>query len=287
MDVECLYSNIQHHLGLKATKHYLYTKSLNFFEHNDFVTTILEFLLTHNYFIFDNTYYLQKKGTAMGTTCAPHYANLFLGWWEHEYVFTDHMNKYTEHILFWGRFIDDDLIFWEGDEHLFHEFVQQLNRNDIEMFFTSEINKHEITFLDLKILNDQGGCIQTEIYRKPTSTNGFLQWGSYHPTPLKRGIPTGQYLRARRNCSNEEAFEIECNNLYQRFVDRGYPKKHLKRAYWRAKHSEREELLKESTNNRVQSELIIRCIGTFDGHNPEVVGILKRHWPILMTDSDL
>lgn len=93
------------------------------------------------------------------------------------------------------------------------------------MLFASEINQNEIKFLDLKITTDLGGCIQTNVYRKPTSVNGFLQWQSHHPTLLKRGIPIGQYLRAWRNCSNEDTFEAECRNLYQRFVDMGYPKK--------------------------------------------------------------
>lgn len=43
LDVESLYSNIQHHLGIKATMHFLYTKSIQFIEHKDFVVTLLEF----------------------------------------------------------------------------------------------------------------------------------------------------------------------------------------------------------------------------------------------------
>lgn len=115
------------------------------------------------------------KGTAMGPTCAPNYANVFLGWWEHNYVFTEEMNKFTDYILFLGRFIDDVLIFWEGDEHLFQEFVQTLNSNEIGILFTSKIQKREISFLNLEITVDLGGRIQTDISHKPTSTNDFLQ----------------------------------------------------------------------------------------------------------------
>lgn len=94
-------------------------------------------------------------------------------------------------------------------------------------------------------------------------------------------------MRARRNCSSEETFETECKNLYQTFVDRGYPKKHLKRAYWRVKYSEREELLKEGINTKTLSDSVMRCIGTFDSYNTEIMGILRRHWPIFMADNDL
>lgn len=39
------------------------------------------------------------------------------------------------------------------------------------------------------------------------------------------------------------SFKKEAKDLYQHFLTRGYPKKHLKRAYWRAKHSTRDSLL--------------------------------------------
>lgn len=69
-----------------------------------------------------------------------------------------------EHISFWGRYIDDVLIFWDRDKHLFQDFVHVLNTNQIGMHFTSEIQEREITFLDLKISIDLGGHIQTDIY---------------------------------------------------------------------------------------------------------------------------
>lgn len=147
------------------------------------------------------------------------------------------------------------------------------------MLFTSEINKKEITFLDLKITTDLGGCIHTNVYRKSTSTNGFLQWQSHQPTPLKLGIPIGQYLLAWRNCSTEEAFKKECRNVYQRFVDRGYPKKHLRGAYKRAKQTNKEDLLGDVkiVYKTGPTNQIVRCIGTFDSHAPKMMNILKRH----------
>lgn len=46
LDIECLYSNIKQNLDLKAVKHFLYTKSIQFLEHNNFVVLLLELLLT-------------------------------------------------------------------------------------------------------------------------------------------------------------------------------------------------------------------------------------------------
>lgn len=77
----------------------------------------------------------------MGTTCAPMYANLFLGWWENCHVFTEDMTRFTSHIIFWGRYIDNILLLWDGELTLFKEFVVTPNDNTIVMHLTSEIHK--------------------------------------------------------------------------------------------------------------------------------------------------
>ncbi|XP_040272050.1 uncharacterized protein LOC120988574 [Bufo bufo] len=77
LDVEALYTNIRHDLGIKAVSTFLSTKSTQFSAHSEFILTLLKFLLTHNYFLFDGHYYLQTVGTVMGSKCAPNYANLF------------------------------------------------------------------------------------------------------------------------------------------------------------------------------------------------------------------
>ena len=55
-----------------------------------------------NSFMFNDTYYLQIQGTAMGPSTAPSYANLFLGKLEHESLETE--NKLPR---MWWRYIDD------------------------------------------------------------------------------------------------------------------------------------------------------------------------------------
>ena len=283
LDIEALYTNIQHELGIQAVHSYLTTKGTQFHLHNQFILKLLRFLLTHNYFLFNSRYYLQLNGTAMGSKCAPNFANLFLGWWENTIVFTEQYEHFTNHVLFWGRFIDDVLILWDGTETLFQEFVQNLNQNHIGMSFTSEINSETLTFLDLRISLSPGGRIVTEVYRKPTSTNTLLHWQSYHPPPLKKGIPVGQYIRARRNCSDDSGFLKECETLYSRFQNRGYPKKILHKAFKRAKDTDRVSLLQSKP---IKESTTIRCIGNFDNRNKQVYNILHKHWHVLQADPD-
>ncbi|XP_075715706.1 vomeronasal type-2 receptor 1-like [Rhinoderma darwinii] len=232
----------------------------------------------------------------MGTICAPTYANLFLGWWEDTVVFTEELSPYTCHILFWGRFIDDILLLWDGDLTLFDKFMVTLNNNKVDMKFTHVIHKKEIMFLDLKISLHPAGGVHTDISRKLTSTNSLLHWKNHHPMALKKGISIGQYLRAKRNCSDERTFELECDGLFSKFRAREYPKKWLHKAYDRARATDRKELLyerKSADTRQLQTTFKstvptnIKCIGTFDAGSRQVREILQRYWPILLADPDL
>ena len=44
------------------------------------LTTFLAFILTTNNFIFNSKYYLQIKGCALETVCAPTYANISISY---------------------------------------------------------------------------------------------------------------------------------------------------------------------------------------------------------------
>lgn len=83
-DVKSLYTNISHNQGRNAVAFWVEKHrdqiaqrfSLNF------ILEGLNIVLQNNTFHFNDKYYLQLTGTAMGTKVAPTYANLTLGWLE-------------------------------------------------------------------------------------------------------------------------------------------------------------------------------------------------------------
>ncbi|KAM5151821.1 cytochrome P450 2W1-like [Mantella aurantiaca] len=79
IDVEALYSSIPHELGCQAINSFLQQRPQNEWKFNNFMLQALKFILHHNIFCFNNQIFLQRQGVAMGTSCAPSYANLFLG----------------------------------------------------------------------------------------------------------------------------------------------------------------------------------------------------------------
>ncbi|CAJ0967227.1 unnamed protein product [Ranitomeya imitator] len=217
IDVEALYSSIRHKDGLRAIGHYVSSRGVHCGRHNTFLLELLDFVLQRNYFLFGGKYYHQLRGTAMGSPCAPTYANLLLGWWEDTLIFKDEDEIWSPRIIFWGRFIDDILVLWRGDARSFSDFVAYLNTTIEGLFFTFEIGGQNINFLDVNICRQVDGSLSTTIFRKPTATNSLLRWESHHPFPLKRGIPKGQFLRLRRNCSTLNDFERKSLELGDRF----------------------------------------------------------------------
>ncbi|OCT94642.1 hypothetical protein XELAEV_18012324mg [Xenopus laevis] len=143
-----------------------------------------------------------------------------MGWWEETHISAD-MRK---SLRLYTRYIDDLLCVWKGDELSFTTFVQKLNQNKLNLKFTSEYRPKTIEFLDVKLMVVDKE-IQTTIFRKPCSGNTLLHATSCHPKNLVGGIPVGQFLRLRRNCSTDMTFQEQAEKMKERFLDRGYGRK--------------------------------------------------------------
>lgn len=72
-DVTRLYTSIDHTRGLEAVRRRMAETDWSL-EAKEFILTLLEVNLTCNY--FNNNFYMQVRGTAMGTDVAPVYANI-------------------------------------------------------------------------------------------------------------------------------------------------------------------------------------------------------------------
>lgn len=73
--------------------------------------------------------------------------------------------------------------------------------------------------------------------------NALLHATSSHPESTIKAVPTGQFLRMRRICSQEVDFETQAKYLQERFTERGYSKRTIRKAYNRAKGSSHSDLI--------------------------------------------
>ncbi|XP_053553137.1 uncharacterized protein LOC128644617 [Bombina bombina] len=231
----------------------------------------------------------------MGAKFAPSYANLYMGWWEAAHVYGD-SNPHKEHIIFYGRYIDDLLVVWDGDVELARDFVSNININNMNLKFTSHVSLDHIEFLDVDITVDTvQQTVNTSVYRKPTGGNTILNYKSSHPQHVKKGIPKGQYIRTKRLCSDRQTFEKQCQILEDRLLQRNYPLPLLKKTKEDVEKIPRENLLiyKRKTNKQSfnkqnkqrESKIVFSTPYSLEYH--KICDIIKQSLPILATDTSL
>ena len=266
IDVSSLYTNIPHIEGLKACRDTLLSRTRDD-PHTWFVLTLLRFVLTLNYFEFDDKFYHQISGTAMGTKLAPNYANIFMGQLESKLIDSYHIKP-----LLWLRFIDDIFCVFLGNLDEAQKFIDHLNSQHPTIKFTAEISNKSVNFLDTTITVAADGSLTTTLYRKPADTFKYLHYRSFHPTHQKRSIPYSQFVRVRRICTFKKDFINNTNLMIKHLLARGYPMKLLIDSQNRAAVLTRDELLKP--NPRAEKSTI-RFITTYSSQNVEIQNIIK------------
>ena len=183
IDVVGLYPSIPHDEGLNVLKKVLGERD-NINVSSETLLDLASLVLKNSYFEFDNEYYLQKQGTAIGTKMAPSYAILFMDSLETRFLESCDKKPTT-----WWRYIDDIFLVWEHGEKALREFLEKLNSFHPTIKFTSEWSENNINFLDVALSKKDDGTLVTDLYTKPTDTHQYLHSTSCHPYYCKRSIP--------------------------------------------------------------------------------------------------
>ena len=125
---------------------------------------------------------------------------------------------------------DDILIIWPHKQELISEAVKEMNTIEERIQVTYELEREgkKLPFLDMWVIRE-GSRIITDVYRKPTHTEVYINAKSYHPMSIKLGALKGLIRRAERLCSKPEFFERELDHLTDVFVANGYELKLIKR----------------------------------------------------------
>ena len=126
------------------------------------ITTFLAFIQTLNNFTFNSKHLLQTKGCAMGTICAPSYANTFEVHFERKYIYPLIEGK----SLTYFRHIDDIFLIWTGTKNKLDQFFKYLNKKHPSIKFDYKASNNQIVFLTLKYIYTTVNYAQ--LYRKET-----------------------------------------------------------------------------------------------------------------------
>ena len=249
VDVVGLYPNIPHEDGLQALKEAL-EKRENKSVSTESLVELAECVLKNNVFEHDNTYFRQKRGTAIGTKMAPPYAILFMAALEEKIL------KNAEHKPFvWWRYIDDVFMIWQHGKEKLENFLSYINSIHPTIKFTAEYSDKQINFLDITVTLE-GDQLITDLYVKPTDTHQYLHASSCHVFHSKRAIPYSQALRLNRICSNNRLFDKRCDQLEAWLMERGYSGRLVRQQILRARKFNRKDLLNKERQDCTSPDLI-------------------------------
>ena len=123
----------------------------------------------------------------------------------------------------WIRYVDDTFVILKKSE--LDRFHQHLNTLIPGIKFTMEEEcDAKLPFLDILIMRQTNGNLETTVYRKPTTTDRILNFQSNHPTCHLKSCVRTLFHRADTHCSTPELRKKELIRLFKLFMANGYPK---------------------------------------------------------------
>ena len=182
------------------------------------ITSLLEFCLKTTYFQFQGSFYEQINGAAMGSPISPRVANLFMEDYEVKAIQTAKNPP-----KMWKRYVDDTCVILSSTNK--DDFFHHINSIDSRIQFTSEDSKPDgsIPFLDSLVMLQPDGSIKTAVFRKPTHTDMYLHWDSYHHLSAKYSVINTLRHRAKTVCSTKQLLIEEDDHLYNALRRCKYP----------------------------------------------------------------
>lgn len=264
-DVAALYPSINIDDGMTALQWFMA-------EHTSIPRNLQPKYLKLARFVLENNYveckgidgtFLQKVGTAMGTSFSVTYAIIFMIWLE-----TPIINEFRKYIVLYKRYIDDILLIWSGPVNELCRFRAKFGtaNSNIKLEWQgtpsatdaenpAKFNQHQhcrVNFLDLdiKIVSLQGSPVfEFRIYRKPGNAYSYLPYGSYHARHIFRGWLKAEVQRLLTHSSNPSVWLEECRIFYEHLRDRGYPVKAIDSAFCSINWNQRRKMLEPKTRS--------------------------------------
>jgi hypothetical protein len=241
-DFDSLYTNIIHEILINLFSDFFKDKiNIEDNGHLDFAAFILflKFILNNNYFKFNNKFYKQILGIAMGSVCGPSIANLFVLIYEKKWLV-------IHRPLIYSRFIDDIFILLDSFSKIY-SLCQAFGSLKLNFVSGKAVN-----FLDLIIsIDNVTNSLTYKVFIKPTNTFSYLSISSNHPKYIYKNIIKSTFIRFKRICSFLNDFIFIATIVSRHFIKRGYNKKLINKILSMVSNLDRDTLLEYKVRNNI------------------------------------
>ena len=176
------------------------------------------FATSQTHFLFNNDFYDQIDGVALGSPLAPTLANLFMGHHEKNWI-KDFSGQNT---LFYRRYVDDIFALFNNENEA-NTFLSYLNSRHNSIKFTVEKETdRKLSFLDVLMDNSNNKPI-TSIYRKKTFTGLLMNFQSFTCFSYKLGLIKTLIDRTFKINNTWEMFHLDLNQIKKILKKNFYP----------------------------------------------------------------
>ena len=179
LDVISLLSNVADYLIFNALEkrwQYLFN-SINI-SCNEFIDTI-RFILNNNYFQFNNYYYKQIFGAAMGNPLSPILSDIVM-----EDLEQHALSEICFPVPFLYGYVDDIIMCVLSHMIYYTDSLFNSFDNNLQFIVKKSMNKI-ISFLEMCIMKENNNFLAINWYRKPTFSGRLLNFYSHHPISNK------------------------------------------------------------------------------------------------------
>ena len=216
-DLYIMVAQVEGILSLKKMLDYFKLKQIDGLK----VETIISsshFVMQNNYFSYNDQYYHQIRGGAMGSPLTLTVANFYMFFYE-QLIAKQIKNSFELYF----RYIDDIFIAINWPPRHLLKQISRWNQSNENINLSANISS-SINFLDLYIEN-RNGQLFTSVYQKPSYEPYYLPFNSIHPLHMKINIPYTMLLRAIRYCSTIDGYLNEREKLRMALLLNKYPNK--------------------------------------------------------------
>ena len=165
--------------------------------------------LKESIILFDNKYYSQIDGVAMGSPLGPTLANIFLCYHESNWLKNCPRNFKP---IYYKRYVDDTFVLLNKPEHA-QFFLGYINKKHKKIKFSTETELNGLlSFRDVKIFRENENFV-TSVFRKNTSSGVYTNFINFIPLEHKFGLVHTFLNRCFNLCSDFLKFHHEVDKL--------------------------------------------------------------------------